>query len=247
MYPKKLHHFSHKYGLNRRTVDEDFLQVASGLNNIKDYSIARKTLRRVDFRPRALNEFYTNKSTIDPSNASVSLMSNIALLPQTIVPIECNEYGEYLIIWSLEFAAGEFSLVSFNPVINGQNVGQGSYAVELDYKYSRATDVSVYVEQENVLELEDTMGGSGSSTPAGTAGPGPENPFTTVKDYDNADPYRCLPERVSGQCQVAVDQGTSYFGIQVAFSEDDRTERMAAGGLFALITYCTVLINRVVR
>tara|TARA_R110002020_G_scaffold154335_2_gene333939 strand:+ start:3939 stop:4640 length:702 start_codon:yes stop_codon:yes gene_type:complete len=233
--------------LNRRNLEENFLQVASEMNNVKDYSLARKTVRRVDFRQGALHEFYTNKSTTDPSGSAISLTSNVSLLPQTIVPIECNEYGEYLISWSLEVAAGEFSLLCFNAVVNGQNVGQGSYAVELPYKYSRISSGSVWAEEENNLVLEDTMVSSGSSTPTGTAGPGPENPFTEVRAYDHADPYRCLPERVSGQCQVSMDQGVSYFGIQVASSENNLAERIAAGGAFALVTYCTVVVNRVVR
>jgi len=244
LYPKKLHHFSYKYGLNRRNLEENFLQVASEMNNIKDYSLARKTVRRVDFRPRALHEFYTNKSTTNPSTTVLNLMAQTTLIPGSVIKIECSEYGEFMILWSLEVSCGDFSLLTFNPAVNGQKVGQGSYAVELPYKYERETVLSVYVEDENDIKLVDDMDGSGSSTPTNSGLV--ENPLATVQAYDHADPYRCLPERVSGQCQISLDQGTSYFGIQVGIALQSDADLRGAG-VNALISKCIVVANRVVR
>lgn len=249
MYHKKLHYFSNNYALNRRNVEENFLQTAGSLSNIRDCSIARKTLTRANFRTRTFHEFASNKRYYNPNDVTFSLLSNIALIPQSVVKIDAKDYGEYLFMWSLEVSSGFTSVVSFNPVVNGQNVGQGGSAVELPYKFSRATSGGVYIEEEKTINLEDMMAGSGSSTPAATT-PATntyiEDPFETVKAYDNADPYRCLPERVRGQCQVSLDQGLSWFGLQVAGSLDDLEERISPGEAI-LVTKCHVVVNRVVR
>ena len=250
MYHKKLHYFSNNYALNRRNVEENFLQTAGSLSNIRDCSIARKTLTRANFRTRTFHEFASNKRYYNPNNVTFSLLSPIALIPQSVVKIDAKDYGEYLFMWSVEVSSGYTSVVHFNPVVNGQNVGQGGYAVELPYKFSRATSGGVYVEEENDLRLEDQMAGSGSSTPAGsTPATGRkylEDPVETVKAYDNTDPYRCLPERVRGQCQVSLDQGISWFGLQAAGSLDDLEERISSSETI-LVTKCHVVVNRVVR
>lgn len=142
MFPIKKHHHAPGYGLSRKRIEENFLQVSNQLNDIRDYSMSRKSINpRLNVEPDAFYEIHGNLPDTTSTYPHEIAWSNI--VAKSVITIKAEEYAEFEVYWSCTVQVYEdFGLgtsVRIAPFVNDQILWGAADVVEQRYMWTPAT------------------------------------------------------------------------------------------------------------
>lgn len=208
MFPIRRHYLNSGDSLDRRRLEEDFLQVAQELNDLRDYSVARKSVRRRNFNSDSWMQFVWNLDERRNNKHYVGIKRNIAAIA---VDISFPDYTEVVVDWSCNVQtlnnhapygnSTNAKLIVLCPSLNGVMYWGGSDLMELNWPFSSAAGNNQFRKDfdfqdpdeagEDYVSMTHTMSGSFAAVvPAGnsrlgmiynsTAGDYPYDPRDTV-------------------------------------------------------------------
>jgi len=252
-YPIRKHFLANSQALNRKKLVENFNQAAQGLNNVRDYSIKRKTLDRGSFRVETFHEFKSNFDQQNPTLFDYFGIHPSRVIPNSVINVEAKEYGEYKISYSLELGSGEeVPPIMVHIFVNGKILGQGAQYMERDYPwyiqggaekrkmtpYSIAAAASVYADT-----IYDTTGGTNIANTARIAIEDPDAAKYVPLGLGVATEIGAREEVFSGEAVVALDEGKFTIGLIWSYSRTEATFRKEEG-LMVTFHKCTMIADR---
>ena len=204
MYPCKKHHHAQNYALNRKRLEENFLEVNYLINDIRDYSISRKSIDpRAQTLGDAFTEIHGNRKLVDDSHELA--WNNV--IGDSVFNLTVKEYSEFDITWSVtaqifeDFGTGLGVRVA--PFVNDQILWGAADAWERRYKYLPGTHYTagggtpVPTDRTFPFEIPNVGCGSGA----------------TARHQD----------ALHGSCSISVANGSFNIGL-VAFSSQYEEE-----------------------
>lgn len=160
MYPVKKHHHAANYGLNRKRLTENFYESASLLNEVRDYSIARKS---IDPRAQMLGGAFQSilGNAKHPEDDHEVIWSKV--IGDSVFNITVKEYAEFEITWSATLKVfsdfGECTGLRVVPFINDQMLWSAADRAERRYMHFVGTDWAASAVPTDATQ-QATFGGS---------------------------------------------------------------------------------------
>ena len=145
MFPIRRHFLNAGASLDRRRLEEDFLQAAQEMNDLRDYSIARKSIRRRNTKSSSWMQFVWND---DDKRNNFHFVGMRRLIASVAVDITFPDYTEVVVDWSCNVrtlnnsapygTTTDAKLIILCPSLNGVMYWGGSDLMEFDWPWSSA-------------------------------------------------------------------------------------------------------------
>lgn len=250
-YPIRKHFLANFQALNRKKLVDNFNQTAQNLNNVRDYSLKRKSLDRASFRDNVFHKFSSNWDAQDPTTYDYFGFAPTRVIPNSVSQIEIKEYGEYNIYYSLEIGSGpaDLAAIMVHIFVNGEVLGQGSQNMEMpwpwyidsgekrdNWAYSYNTADSAYADV-----VVDTTGSTNTSPATAYSIEDPRTSQTGATRDSNA-----IGENLCGQAVVTLNQGKFNIGLVWAYSRWGEPYKEEEGVMFTFHK-CSLVIDRRMR
>lgn len=131
MYPISQHRIVADGSLNRRSIEEQFMFWASQFNNVKDYNIALRTLKREKFTLDAHQEIWNNRS-VDFNAQPHKFYEEPKLNTQNVI-INTAPGGVFWVDWSLNYTDNNAYTLRVAPFADGKILWRGADKIENEY------------------------------------------------------------------------------------------------------------------
>ena len=162
MFPIRKHFLNSGDSLDRRRLEEDFLQAARSMNDLRDYSIARKSIRRRNFNSSSWMQFIWN---LDERRDNFHYIGMRRLISSVCVDITFPDYTEVVVDWSCNVhtlnnsppygTATDAKIIILCPSLNGVMYWGGSDLMEFDWPWSSAAGNAQTRLNFDLQELDD--------------------------------------------------------------------------------------------